>query len=455
MLKKIIMIIFLLAICLSLSSCDLEFQSVDTLMRAPKLSGDERLLQIAFEDYASKYSDTAMKTAVNGNYKSSYIIYDIDGNGTNDALVLYSIPSQNDFVNVAVFEQTDSQWFFVTEILGKTEEIFEIDFADINGDKVNELLISWSGIILSDEDAGDNLNSKADQTLMIYSYTDNELQVVFSDYFTQYHKFDMKDDGIYELALFKINLADTYNRTKMRCVKFNNDYTISSENTFSLTSIIEIVNITSDRASYNGRNILRIFVDGAVSEIGTITEVIEIDENTLEISLPLYKSNSSDNKTLRNSKIYCVDIDNDGYIEIPTLEILPYGKNMSDGNLDNLNLIVWSDYNNGKIKSIFKCLYNIKLGYIFVFPDEEIGKMTVSFDEENNNLTFYSINSDGIYTSTLFSIKVFTVPEWENNNYNYEKFRQNNSFVYGYIIFKDENNEKYEKFIADNLLCFE
>ena len=39
----------------------------------------------------------------------------------------------------------------------------------------------------------------------------------------------------------------------------------------------------------------------------------------------IYYDNLSDNpSTLRNSNIYCLDVENDGYIEIPTLQALPY-----------------------------------------------------------------------------------------------------------------------------------
>ena len=451
--KKIIAVCLVIVICLSLSACDLRFQSVDTLIRAPKLSGEERLLQDAFESYSSKFSDVIMKTAVSGQYKSSYIIHDLDNDKNKEALVLYSVPAESDFVNVAIFEQSNNIWMNITEISGIGDEIGSIDFADINGDTLKELFISWNGTSLSSED-NDNLNTSTNQKLIVYSYSDEKTEPVFSDSFNEFYKFDLNNDNTYEIALFKLDFADSQNRTKVRFMKFNKDFTIRNEITSSLTPFLEIVNITSDQISYKDRTVSRIFVDGVVSESGVITEIIEIDEKSLEISLPLNKNNSSQNDTLRSSKIYCLDIDNDGYIEIPDIENLPYGKIISNENYDNLNLIVWSDYHDGKITSSFKCIYNGKLGYVFVFPEEESGKMTVYLDESNNNLTFYSIKSDGTVVNALFSIKVFTVPEWEEDNYNYKKYKENDSYIYGYLIFKQENEEKYEKFITDNLSCY-
>lgn len=452
--KKIIAVLCVFAVCFSLSACELDFQSVDTLMKAPKLSGDERLLQDAFESYSSKYSDILMKTAVSGQYKSSYIIYDIDNDKENEALVLYSVPAENDFVNVAIFKQSNNEWTNVTEISGIGEEINSIDFADINGDTLKELFISWNGTSTSVED-DDNLNTSSNQKLIIYSYSDEKTEPVFSDSFNEFYKFDLRDDSVYGLALFKLDFADLQNHTEVRLIGFNKDFTIRNENITYLTPFLEIVNISSDQISYIDRTVSRIYVDGVVSESGVITEIIEIDEETLEFSTPLNMKDPSQNDTLRSSKIYCVDIDNDGYIEIPNIEKLPYGKIISGGNDDNLNLIVWSDYYDGKITTSFKCIYNGKLGYAFVFPEEQSGKMTVYLDENNNNLTFYSINSDGTVNNVLFSIRVFTVPEWEEDNYNYKMYKENDSYVYGYLIFKEENKEKYEKFITDNLLCFE
>ena len=107
--KKLISICLVLIICLSFSACDFSINTVDTLMRPPKLSGESSLLQKAFEESVSDINGVIMKTPVSGQYRSSYLYFDLEKDGEQEAIVFYSYPMSpfekgNNFFEVKTYD---------------------------------------------------------------------------------------------------------------------------------------------------------------------------------------------------------------------------------------------------------------------------------------------------------------------------------------------------------------
>ena len=132
------------------------------------------------------------------------------------------------------------------------------------------------------------------------------------------------------------------------------------------------------------------------------------------------------------------------------MQIFPFSQKILKDAREPLNLVVWSEYVNRSFNVKYKTLLNSKVGHLAIIPEDFIGKISAIYDEENMNLTFYSVNSKGIYDSALFSFRIFTIPDWEENSFNYEKLHENDTYVYSFLIFKADNYEKYKEFITDN-----
>lgn len=453
--KRIISILIVLVLCLSFTGCEHAFLSIENLMRPPKISGEDSVLQSAFERTVTEYKDVVMVTPVSGKFRSSYILFDIDNDGEDEAIVLYSVPAENNYIIASIFNFSDEDWIKTSEIIGKSDELYEVNFADVNGDESYEIILSWSGDDILNEDIESNHNFKQSKTLTVYSYDGAEVELVLSETYSNLFFVDLNNKGADEILLFKINYVDTLNHTTFRIISLNDDFSVFYDNETYITDMIEIENIVSDRISISGKTVSRIFVDGNISEKGIITEIIEIDERNFNISLPLYDDNKTlTPKTLRESVDYCFDVDMDGFVEIPTLEEFPYSMKIVNGVQDPINLVVWSSYDSDGFVVKFKSILNSRFGYTFNIPEDFIGKISVIYDEENSNLTFYSINKDGEIINALFSCKNFTIPEWEENNFNYVKLYENDAYVYGYLIFKADNYKIYENYINENFYAF-
>ena len=448
--KRIFALILAVLVCLSFTSCESVFISVDKLIKPPELSGTDKMLQEAFESSVSEYDSVVLKFPINGKYKSSYILYDIDNKGDDEAIILYSVPSLGSNVIAEIFKYNEDKWNSVSKIVTDGNHIDELDFADINGDGCNEVFISWSDSNDNHEYSDINLRLNSSHSLKIYSYDGEKIKIVGDEVYSNLFIKDLNNDKSFEVVLFNNNISNIENTTSMRILSYNKDFTVKYDKTTVISDMLDIVNIVSDRA-VNGRNSYsRIFVDGAVNDNDVITEIIEINEDNFNVTLPLYADNLKSNpSTLRTNLAVCMDVALDNTIEIPSVEILPFSERIKGNKSSPLEFVIWSEFKDNQFKVKYKTLIDMKVGYFAFIPEEYIGSMAVRYDEDNLNYTFYSVDSYGNVESAVFSFRIFTLPQWEENSFNYEILYENDTYVYAFLIFNADNYNTYKKYISD------
>lgn len=452
--KKKIVPALVLLLCILLAGCDLNVTgSVDTLMRPPKLKGESSVLQKTFEKTVGNSGSIIMKAPVSGDNRSSYLLTDIDKDGTEEALIFYSDPAVDEFAYVILLKQSEGKWVAVSTVKGYGDEIYEVEFADINGDKKNEIIISWTSL----GGTGDLALSLGGNSKIstVYSYDGSSVTLIHTEAFTKMLVEDLDGDGSEELFFVTLDLSNNSERTIGKIISFNEDYSIFQKNSFVMSSFINIFNIVTDSTALEGENHTRIYVDGGISETGIITEIIDIVHDTLEITLPLYKQNTSDNPpTIRDVRVFSRDIDGDGIVEIPTSENLPGGVRITENSdvRSKLNLTVWSQLADGELTIECKSIINSTYSYMFIFPEEWIGKITAVYNVKSATLTFYELDSNLSLGSEMFSVKAFSELKWEEQNFGYSKFGENGAFVYGCMIEEGYKQQISRDFIANRFM---
>ena len=456
--KKIIAILLITVVCLTLSGCDFNIASVDSLMRPPKLSGDSSLLQEAFENSVNYSESVIMKTPMSGDNRSSFLFYDLDNDETQEAFVFYSDPAVEDVAYVSAFKKIDGNWSCVSNIKGRGEDVYEVSFADINGDGIKEIVISWNSTSQVELANFSDFGSSRNRTMTIYSYNGSSFTLIKTEVFTKAFIDDLNGDNADELFVLNIDLSNQTKNTVGRIISFNSAYKVVNEEEFTITGMLEILNVVTDNYISNDAVHTRLYIDGLISETGVLTEVIDITHSDFAIKLPLYESNISESPlTLRDVRTNSRDIDNDGIVEIPTLETLVSGTSISSASADAmpLNLTVWSELKDGLIVADFKCLLNSTYGYMFVFPEDSVGKVTVVYNTDTTTLTFYSLDENGTIGSELFSIRAFSKLNWDENDFGYTKLDENGAYVYGYMMLNTENTESIIEYITENFVVTE
>lgn len=456
--KKNIAILLITVVCLTLSGCDFNIASVDSLMRPPKLSGDSSLLQEAFENSVNYSESVIMKTPMSGDNRSSYLFYDLDNDETQEAFVFYSDPAVEDVAYVSAFKKIDGNWSCVSNIKGRGEDVYEVSFADINGDGIKEIVISWNSTSQVELANFSDFGSSRNRTMTIYSYNGSSFTLIKTEVFTKAFIDDLNGDNADELFVLNIDLSNQTKNTVGRIISFNSAYKVVNEEEFAITGMLEILNVVTDNYISNDEVHTRLYIDGLISETGVLTEVIDITHSDFAIKLPLYESNVSEAPlTLRDVRTNSRDIDNDGIVEIPTLETLVSGTSISSASVDAmpLNLTVWSELKDGLIVADFKCLLNSTYGYMFVFPEDSVGKVTVVYNTDTTTLTFYSLDENATLGGELFSIRAFSKLNWDENDFGYTKLDENGAYVYGYMMLNTENTESIIEYITENFVVTE
>lgn len=446
--KKIFSICLIIIICLTFSSCDFSINTVDTLMRPPKLSGESNLLQVAFEKSLDNDS-VIMKNPISGDNRSSFLFYDLDGDNTPEAFAFYSDPSTSEVAYFSIFKKNTNDWVRVANIKGRGEEIYEIEFADLNGDGVFEIIISWSFLTATEKSKNNSFSFVSDRVLTVYSYTEKETKLLKTEYFTKIFVDDFNNDKCDDILLININLANIENRTNARLISFNSDYIVDTDTTLTLSNMLDVYNVMTD--SFNGNT--RIYIDGLINENTLITEVINVNHDNFSINLPLYEANTLEIPlTARGSQIFSSDIDNDGIVEIPTFETMPNAFNISNNSSETtpFSLTVWSEINSNELLVDFKGLYNVSYNYFYTIPDEWIGEVEVTYNTDNSVLSFYDNSDDGTGNIEIISFKVFNTNEWDDYNGKYTKFLEDKIFVYTYLF--NSNSEYNEAMLLKNFV---
>ena len=97
-------------LCFVLCSCQTvlpanEKAQVEELLRAPKLSGDYGALQTALNDWLGESAQ--LKYPIQGELLSPFVLQDLDGDGQQDAAVLYTT-AQTANVCIAILQRDDA-----------------------------------------------------------------------------------------------------------------------------------------------------------------------------------------------------------------------------------------------------------------------------------------------------------------------------------------------------------
>lgn len=457
MLKKLVAAaVSVLLLCL-LSGCDtFLFSSVDNLMRPPKISGEvNSQLMEAFESVIGlKYS---LKYPLSGEYQSPCVMYDMDNDGTEEAIIFYTPENESTSVRMAFFDYSGEKWTIVSDFKGLGNSINQISFEDIKNDGSVQVVVSWGFF-----------DTKTASILSIYNvgFSEdniiNSVQLIFNEPYSAMKIFDVDGSGSKEIFLIS-SLTSNENVKKIGTLyAVRSDDTIASVSSVTMDSTVSgYSSIKLEPATENKP--YRIFVDALKGDISMSTEIIYWDSKTNGLASPLLNTDTqSVTATTRSIRIESRDINGDGLIETPLQVPLPGSYttssslkaevSTSDSLSVNTNtpvtasvfLTKWCTFSaDNKFVPVAYAAINSSDYYILNFKTEWLDKITIENDVENRVWTFYEINkSDSALGDKLFSIATIPGSDWSEEKYRgYIKIAENNSLVYAVKMF--DSAKKY------------
>ena len=316
-------------LCLLLAGCSMpgEQVQVEELLRAPKLSGDYGDVQTALNDWLG--ASEQLKCPMQGDLLSPFLLQDLDGDGRQDAAVLYTT-AQSSNVCIAILQKDDADiWHVRQNVEGLADTVESVGLAQLQPGDATQLVVGYTA-------------AQGDHYLAVYSYTDGVLSTILEQQYQQYLVEDITGGGNQDLILMS-TLEDGGVQIEL--------LTVDKEGSFQQVAVMGLsANRFAGCASVaagvgaDGRHYL--VLDGwtGISGNNLASVLLRFDEDTQQmVPADQISTEKLYTASLRNvPSLVSQDLDGDGIVEIPTQPDEAGLLNMSQSR--RMDFIVWMDY---------------------------------------------------------------------------------------------------------------
>ena len=316
-------------LCLLLAGCSMpgEQVQVEELLRAPKLSGDYGDVQTALNDWLGESAQ--LKYPMQGDLLSPFLLQDLDGDGRQDAAVLYTT-AQSSNVCIAILQKDDADiWHVRQNVEGLADTVESVGLAQLQPGDATQLVVGYTA-------------AQGDHYLAVYSYTDGVLSTILEQQYQQYLVEDITGGGNQDLILMS-TLEDGGVQIEL--------LTVDKEGSFQQVAVMGLsANRFAGCASVaagvgaDGRHYL--VLDGwtGISGNNLASVLLRFDEDTQQmVPADQISTEKLYPASLRNvPSLVSQDLDGDGIVEIPTQPDEAGLLNMSQSR--RMDFIVWMDY---------------------------------------------------------------------------------------------------------------
>ena len=353
-------------LCLLLAGCSMpgEQVQVEELLRAPKLSGDYGDVQTALNDWLGESAQ--LKYPMQGDLLSPFLLQDLDGDGRQDAAVLYTT-AQSSNVCIAILQKDDADiWHVRQNVEGLADTVESVGLAQLQPGDATQLVVGYTA-------------AQGDHYLAAYSYTDGVLSTILEQQYQQYLVEDITGGGNQDLILMS-TLEDGGVQIEL--------LTVDKEGSFQQVAVMGLsANRFAGCASVaagvgaDGRHYL--VLDGwtGISGNNLASVLLRFDEDTQQmVPADQISTEKLYTASLRNvPSLVSQDLDGDGIVEIPTQPDEAGLLNMSQSR--RMDFIVWMDYTSPNPEKSFGLLDEETNCYIEL-PMEWEGNLKLTDSEQ-------------------------------------------------------------------------
>lgn len=381
----------LLMVMVLLSGCNIMTGNIESLLKAPQPNN----MQAGLSAVVNGTLGNAIKyvSPLNGNYKNSVILNDLDGDGRREAIIFYLSVNNaglESFANFAVFTSyEDGTWALIKQVQGNSMQIDYVDFRDFNGDSRKDMLIGW-------------IQNDSLRELCAYDMYSQSEEAMFSDMYNDSRMF-YNGSAFFILNIYR-DSTTSKGSAKISTVSGNMLKTVATCEIYG--GYENIVSVQYNKVDMEHKAII---ID-AKSGNSMITQILLWEDNKL--TNPFYDSEQGLNSALVRETVFtCQDIDGDGFIEIPFTTPLPAVPSIATNKDISTTVITgWGTINlsspgvtaAGVLDRDFFCIMNSAQKFYYIIPSEWIGKFSATYNSSDQSLSFYYIQ-DEIY-SKLFSL---------------------------------------------------
>ncbi len=385
-------IALLIIVMLAFSSCSVfDFYSADSLLRPPKLTGENAALQEAFEK--SVGTDISLYAPIAGENRTSYIFSDLNSDGVDEAVVFYSLNTNSSVVHMHLLTQKDDEWYSVADITGSGTDVYKVDFCNIDSSYNSEIAVIWS---LDD--------SKREKTLSFYRIDSIDNSGVIASIATIQISdclfIDVDNDNSSELLYLYYSDASSPYNLNARLIDYNEsekNFVPISEMAFR-GEVSTLLQFSFDKEDNN----YRFYFECLAPDNSVFTELMVYNREHGALFTPDYEGKYIVEYTRRPHRIFSTDFNKDGYLDLAFM-LESADSYVVSGEVNTaLQLIFteWHSFFDGRFTSLGKFFVNDFDGFMLRIDDlyedyyivyDELNNVTqvrLKHSDEENNIVF-------------------------------------------------------------------
>ncbi len=383
--------VLLFALCAS--GCSVVTPSVSELLRAPQLSGEYSAIQTALNSVFG--SSTQLKYPTQGDFLSPFLFGDWDGNGEEDAAVLFTT-SDSTMVRVAILQKNDNGWYVFGVADGLSSEVETVQFATMQEGQANQIVLTF--------------NAEGGHYIAVYAYLEGMLQTIYQAPYEQCIIEDLTGDDCEDLILLSTDVSGEVSIELL--TKGEDGFTQTAVPGLSAELFSGYANITASAGSA-GRQYL--VFDGWISgdndtlasamlSFNNETQTFETAE--LRGTTDLYADSQRYDDDLLSR-----DIDGDGIIEIPVQPSAQEAGVLNYVQEKRVSFIMWMDFTSASPQKSFG-IYDADYNYYIELPWELEGNVLITDGDEDGVIEVRNLAGDQLYFSLRVTAQSGGTSDW-------------------------------------------
>lgn len=382
MIAKVKLGIVLLAALVLLSGCSL--LSLDQLYYPPKRSEDYDALQSLIDE---AMEDLTYAAPISGQNRQAVQTADLDGDGMDEYLLFARDDSENP-LKILIFSQVASGYVLMDTIEGYGFAFDFVEFAPVDDRDGLEIIV------------GRQVSEEVSRSVSVYRFTSDFARQLLSTSYSNISVCDLNEDGFTELLVFGAGAAE---QGKGMAVYYS--YSDGEMHRTHVSYLSQhIANLQQVETGVLEDGTPAVFATSAENESSISVDVFVITDDMLQnltngLSIP----------SIRNYRVYPVDIDDDGVIELPRLVSVP---SLSPSGLKEYVLSWTSLDRNGDPREKAYTYHHYPDGW-YLFLDAALVQ-TLAVEQIEDACVFYHQDPQSGELHTILSIYTLTGSDRED-----------------------------------------